>query len=187
METKFCTVTRHDEELYRELMKQNGWKLNVFRKYYATFCILALIAVTAVRAVIVSRGTGTELIPAARAFFAIGFAAAAAAFVLELKNAFKREEKTLHLKAQQKMQQSGKAGEKEEIHWYEDCCVIDTEEISSRYEYTGLKKVEEGDKYIFITFGGDVTVAADKNGFRQGKPDKLKKFLDGKTGRLDKI
>ena len=75
-------------------------------------------------------------------------------------------------------------GDKEEIYWYDDHCEIVEEDITSRYSYTGIRKIKEEEKYIFLTFGGKVTVAIDKDEFRKGKPEKFIKFIE--DARVDK-
>lgn len=181
METKFCTVTRCDRELYKEILKIEGWKLNLFRRYSMTCSILLIVFLAAVHTFLLSRNSGGVMADHARTFFIFGGIMSAAAFILECKTSAKRMEKALDIKAVQKLRQSGKTeGEKEEIHWYEDFCEIETEEVTSRYQYTGLRRIEEGKKYIFVTFGGNVLVTVDREEFRKGKPEKFKKFLEGK-------
>lgn len=181
METKFCTVTRCDRELYKEILKIEGWKLNLFRRYSMTCSILLIVFLAAVHTFLLSRNSGGVMADHARTFFIFGGIMAAAAFILECKTSAKRMEKALDIKAVQKLRQSGKTeDEKEEIYWYEDYCVIESEEVTNRYRYDGLRKIQEGEKYIFLIFGGNVIVPAGKDGFRKGKPEKFKKFLEGK-------
>lgn len=179
MEAKFCTVTRCSGDMYKELVRYEGWKPSFFRRFCVTTCILVIVIIAAIQTLIMSARGGVS--GQAGIFFIFSAFMAVMAFIVEWRTLKQRMERVVMAKSAKRMRQAGKAqGDKEEIYWYDDCCVIEAEDITSRYQYTGLKKIREEEKYIFLTFGGKIIVMVDKDEFRKGKPEKFKKFIEEK-------
>ena len=180
MEARFSTVTKYDEVLYRELMEKKKRKLGWFRRYYITISELALLTVFVIRsAVLEARGQT----PGEGLMITLGVMAAviaAATFWIERKNGPQSEDRAVRAKVRAMAIRSGKAGEKEEVYWFEDHCIIQTADYAGKFCYTGLRRIVEEEHYYFLYFGGDRYIPADKNGFRTGRPEKFLKFVQSK-------
>lgn len=183
MEARFCTVTRSSGELFREILKYEGWKPNFARRYCVTCCILVIILIAAIQTLMAAAGGVVS--GQSGVFFIFSACMAVLAFIVEWRTLNQRMERVIGIRSAKRMRQAGKRqGDKEEIYWYDDHCEIVEEDITSRYSYTGIRKIKEEEKYIFFTFGGKVTVAIDKDEFRKGKPEKFIKFIE--DARVDK-